>query len=252
MHVSSFLPADDVAVIMLSLFSEAEHNALQQELNIRLWKKDAYDSLNRMLACPSLGRRGPTSVKRFIVYSAVKCLLEKQGEVREMLIGQSIFDKPDFCPTLDARVRHIAIEARDKIELYYATEGANDPVRLRIPKNSYISHFLDRRPLIEIADIVDWTARPGREPLCSSLPAELAYQLERVRGLHVKNKSAVGTGSGHYLVRGTLGSRDEILHVNLTLQNLKSGKTVADGSLERSRDDAMRPAAAAMVALSMI
>ncbi|MEM9427567.1 MAG: hypothetical protein AAGA06_12795 [Pseudomonadota bacterium] len=57
-------------------------------------------------------------------------------------IGLDVFDKPeDFDPTIDTIMRVQASKLRSRLDLYYATEGAEDPLRILVPKGSYVPVF---------------------------------------------------------------------------------------------------------------
>ena len=57
-------------------------------------------------------------------------------------IGLDVFDKPeDFDPAIDTIVRVQAGKLRSRLDLYYATDGADDPLRILVPKGSYVPVF---------------------------------------------------------------------------------------------------------------
>ena len=57
-------------------------------------------------------------------------------------IGLDVFDKPeDFDPAIDTIVRVQASKLRSRLDLYYAKEGAEDPLRILVPKGSYVPVF---------------------------------------------------------------------------------------------------------------
>jgi len=55
----------------------------------------------------------------------------------EMAIGASVFGRPDFNPKLDTIVRVEMRRLRQKLDEFYASEGAGLPFRLRFERNSY-------------------------------------------------------------------------------------------------------------------
>ncbi|SHM63444.1 hypothetical protein SAMN04488057_102408 [Cyclobacterium lianum] len=66
----------------------------------------------------------------------VRCSLDEDAP-KETIIAAEVFGKPDFDPSESTLVRVYVYKLREKLRKYYATEGSEDPYRLRIPKGSY-------------------------------------------------------------------------------------------------------------------
>lgn len=61
------------------------------------------------------------------------------SQLKETTIAVEVFNRPaDYDPKSDAIVRVHARRVRDKLDLYYRTFGANDPIRIDLPKGGYI------------------------------------------------------------------------------------------------------------------
>ena len=72
------------------------------------------------------------------------CELGLQGrvdEINETNIGARLFCRPDYDPTIDGIVRSHASRMRQRLERYFSEEGAEEPIRLFIPKGAYIPVF---------------------------------------------------------------------------------------------------------------
>src|ERR1044071_314478 len=68
-------------------------------------------------------------------------------ELNEHILGYDVFGRDNsYNPSSDPIVRVFAHEIRKKLEAYYATEGANDEVRLEIPAGSYQPVFIRHLP----------------------------------------------------------------------------------------------------------
>jgi hypothetical protein len=66
-------------------------------------------------------------------------------ELNEHLLGYDVFGRDSsYNPSDDPIVRVCAHEIRKKLEVYYGSEGANDPIRLEIPAGSYQPVFTQR------------------------------------------------------------------------------------------------------------
>lgn len=70
----------------------------------------------------------------------------RASEITEAMIGERILNRRDFDPGTDTIVRVQMRRLRSKLEEYYRTEGAEDPIRLEIPRYSYVPQFIKVEP----------------------------------------------------------------------------------------------------------
>lgn len=62
--------------------------------------------------------------------------------IKEYTLGTEVFGRPDtFDPRTDPIVRAEASRLRQRLELYYATEGRSDSLSITLPRGSYIPEF---------------------------------------------------------------------------------------------------------------
>src|SRR5262245_64532131 len=75
-----------------------------------------------------------------------RCALENRiDEISEQRIDERVFERaPDYNPNEDNIVRSQARLLRRKLEAYFASEGEQEPVVLRIPKGGYTPEFVER------------------------------------------------------------------------------------------------------------
>ncbi len=84
-------------------------------------------------------------LREFLLYVCKSALDSHVDEISEQKIGERVFHRaPDYNPNEDNIVRSQARLLRQKLEAYFATEGADEPVILRIPKGGYVPEFIDR------------------------------------------------------------------------------------------------------------
>lgn len=77
-------------------------------------------------------------MRRFLEFTVRQTLEGKAGEIKEALVGVEVFDRPaDYDPRVDPIVRVEARRLRQKIEEYYASDGAGDAVRIVYAKGGY-------------------------------------------------------------------------------------------------------------------
>ncbi len=83
-----------------------------------------------------------TRLARFLEYLVEQTLAGNDDALKGYAIGLDVFDKPeDFDPAIDTIVRVQASKLRSRLDLYYAKEGAEDPLRILVPKGSYVPVF---------------------------------------------------------------------------------------------------------------
>ena len=81
----------------------------------------------------------------FLVYVCRCAVEDRLDEVSEHRIGESVFERPsDYNPNEDNIVRSQARLLRQKLDAYFASEGASEPLVLRIPKGRYCPEFIER------------------------------------------------------------------------------------------------------------
>src|SRR5580693_1616572 len=105
---------------MTNLFSMVEDAEVDSQLR-RILESAAFAASARsaqfLQFCVERSRQGQTS------------------QLKETTIALEVFNRPaDYDPKSDAIVRVHARRVRDKLDLYYRTFGANDPIRIDLPK----------------------------------------------------------------------------------------------------------------------
>src|SRR5438128_2161976 len=81
--------------------------------------------------------------------------------LNEHILGYDVFGRDSsYNPSNDPIVRVFAHEIRKKLEVYYANEGATDPVRLEIPAGSYQPVFT-RQAVAHTSEEIETTLPPG-------------------------------------------------------------------------------------------
>jgi TolB-like protein len=119
----------------------------------------------------------------------------------------SVYERrEDFDPQVDPIVRVEAGRLRRSLEHYYLTAGANDPVRIEIPKGSYVPTFgpariqpsgtesqptgkedspLPSGPSIAVMPLLDLTGDEEQDYFADGLTEELTTELARYQDLRV-------------------------------------------------------------------
>ena len=86
--------------------------------------------------------------RRFLTHIVEQTLAGRTDGIKELVLGIEVFDRPsDFDPKVDTIVRVEAGKLRKRLEEYYADEGGSSPLRIEIPKGSYVPQFQFRPQL---------------------------------------------------------------------------------------------------------
>jgi len=98
------------------------------------------DQLERILNTPPLV--SSPSLSRFLRYVVEETAAGRGAAIKEYTLGLNVFDRGDeFNPRLDPIVRVQARNLRARLDKYYATQGTDDPVRIELPKGTYVPVF---------------------------------------------------------------------------------------------------------------
>jgi ActR/RegA family two-component response regulator len=99
------------------------------------------DALKRVIGS-SVFRTSPILVA-FLRFIVERALAKDERAIKAYVIGVAAMGlRTDFDPSTNAIVRVTAKRLREAIRRYYESEGANDPVRIRVERGSYMPRFV--------------------------------------------------------------------------------------------------------------
>ena len=111
-----------------------------RDWNNALEKSQVLDQLARVLTSEPF-KRSPRSAA-FLKFVVEQALSGRSDFIKGRAIAMAVFDRrEDENPEEDAIVRIQAGRVRKRLSQYYEEQGANDPLRISIPKGSYIPVF---------------------------------------------------------------------------------------------------------------
>jgi tetratricopeptide (TPR) repeat protein len=97
-------------------------------------------AIGRILATPAFVRSA--RLARFLRFAVEQRLSGRTDPLKEIEVGVQVFDRgADFDPRVDPVVRVQARLLRFKLHEYYETVGKTDPIRIDLPKGSYLPAF---------------------------------------------------------------------------------------------------------------
>lgn len=96
--------------------------------------------LERILAGPRFaGAQRTSSFLRFVVE---RTLAGRAEEIKELVLAAELYGRgSDYDPKADSVVRVEASRVRARLHDYYEQAGRTDPIRIEIPKGSYVPRF---------------------------------------------------------------------------------------------------------------
>ena len=90
--------------------------------------------------------RRAAAMRAFLLYVTNQEILGQADKLKEHNIGVEVLGrKPDYLPTSDNIVRVRAHELRGRLERHFASEGADEPVVIKLPAGSYAPQFVPRK-----------------------------------------------------------------------------------------------------------
>jgi hypothetical protein len=146
------------------------------------------------LACRIAVSRGfnrSELLKRFLLDVCEQALLGRTREITEQRIGIRIFGRPaGYDSGEDNIVRNYARMLRKRLETYFAEDGAEEPLRLTIPRGGYMPVFVSapgaKKPVVPaFSSIV--AAREDETPPVVVLPVEEPQGCKNKMRLHERS-----------------------------------------------------------------
>src|SRR5262245_6944351 len=127
--------------VTLKRWSESDQKAIREQLGRTLNSAPFQHSRRR---------------QRFLEYIISETLAGRGERLKGYNIALAVFDRTEtFDSNIDPTVRMEAGRLRDRLREYYETDGRDDPVRIELPKGTYI-------PLIEFRPAPARDPRPAR------------------------------------------------------------------------------------------
>jgi hypothetical protein len=141
----------------------------------------------------SRGFRKSGLLKRFLLEVSELALAGRAQEITEQRLGICVFGRPEgYDPGEDNIVRSYARMLRKRLEVYFADEGAQEPLRLTIPRGGYV-------PVFEAVPRVHKPAAP-EQLLTAVQAAEQASEIPAYADRQHRHWATCGMATGAALV----------------------------------------------------
>jgi len=216
-------------------------------------------SLSAILASSEFsGKEKNCTLLKFLVEET---LAGRADHLKQYTIGTAILNRPpDFNPDLDPIVRILAGRLRRSLNTYYEQEGRENPIRIEIPKGSYIPIFIDTRidetddnesksvileagdsirPVIAVQPLRNLTGDPGQAYFARGFTQELIIELSRYEDFQViiSDESSgeadrnqihdAGSADGaHFIISGSVRKAEKTIKISIQLVDPASGEYI--------------------------
>jgi hypothetical protein len=115
----------------------------QLERNVGIAGDPRWELVERIVASPCFVKS--PRLCSFLIYICDLYLRGRADEINELNIGEALFERPaNYDPSADGIVRSHASRLRQRLDQYFSEEGAQEPIRLLIPKGGYMPVFEPR------------------------------------------------------------------------------------------------------------
>jgi len=215
--------------------------------------------------------RASDKQRKFLTFVVEETVADRSAQLKGYTIAVVVYGRTEkFDPQVDPIVRVEAGRLRRALEHYYLTAGKNDPVRIKIPKGSYVPTFQAARisssgdnaptskqaddassnvPSIAVLPLINMTGGREQEYFTDGLTEELTSELARYQEFQViatqstmrfKNQTIdpkqVGTNLNvRFLLTGSVRQDSKTVKVAIRLLDTSTAAQVWGQSYKRDQ-----------------
>lgn len=225
------------------------------EINIEPRADAVRVQLERVLSAPEfVASKKMAAFLRFVVEETLE---GRSDRIKQYTIATKVFERDrDFDQQNDPIVRVQAAKVRRSLQRFYFEEGRSDPVRIAIPKGTYVPTFTRQEtltstetresgqstgpPAVAVAPFANHSGDPAKDYLAIGFAEDLSTELSRFPGVSVvaynaseqcgmcdRNVCKLGRELNvDFLICGSLRRADSSLRMNVQLFSTKAGTQV--------------------------
>jgi Tol biopolymer transport system component len=113
--------------------------------------------------------------RQFLEFCVGRALRGEVSDLKETTIAVEVFLRAtDYDPKSDPIVRVHARRVREKLDQYYRTEGAADPIRIELPKGGYVPQILRTLPMRR-TEFSGWEEQLAGEHIAHAVEHSVAH-----------------------------------------------------------------------------
>ena len=217
-------------------------------------KKQISLQLERILNSPDF-RASPQQIA-FLKFVVFQTLAGNASVIKGYTVATEVFGRgPGFDQTVDPVVSIQGSRLRRALERYYLTAGKHDPIRIDIPRGTYVPTFCDQQscegtidaefgkpidavapwPIVLIRPLENLTGNPDDDDVSAGLTVELAHSLCHFREIRVLEppyrgpESAFADMDADFVLTGNIRRDPERVTVAIRLIDAKNGFQIWSG-----------------------
>jgi serine/threonine-protein kinase len=216
------------------------------------------EHLDRIVRSPAFAKAD--RLRAFLRFVVEHTLTGQQGVIKEYSIAVEVCGRPaTFDAKTDPIVRVDANRLRARLDAYYRLEGRTDPIRIHLPKGSYVPTIASVAPppartraaSLAVLPFVNLGPQQDNEAFADGLTEELIHRLSLVPELRViartsafqyrskggdlrRIASDLGVG---YVVEGSVRSAADQIRVTVQLTEVEGCSVRWSGRYERHLND---------------
>jgi TolB-like protein len=209
--------------------------------------------LHRILAHPEF--QGTPQQNEFLRFVVLETLDGRQDTIKGYTVATEVFGrKADFDPKIDPIVSIQANKLRRALERYYLVAGGSDPIRIDMPKGTYVPTFRlqdndtpdseasrgerkalegrDSWPTVLVRPFRNLTGDPEQDYLGTGLATELTVELSRYQDVRVWMHSLGGMEAhasdsiARFVIDGSIHKDTSGIKVAVHLIDGKTGRQI--------------------------
>ncbi len=219
------------------------------------------DKISRQLElmADSLDFKATPQQMAFLKFIVNQTLTGNADHIKGYTVATEVFGRgADFDQSIDPIVSIQASRLRRALDRYYENAGLNDPIRINIPKGTYVPTFQEQRPnaspiaakkaapvsvmekwpTLLIRKLANLTAKPEDDYLAIGLTAELAHALGHYREIRVleaiyrNKKSPSPEMDSDFIITGSVRRDPENITVRIRLEDAQRGILIWSGKYQ--------------------
>jgi len=202
--------------------------------------------LRRILNSPAF--EATDAQKSFLRFVVEKVLSGQTSEIKGYTVATQVFGRrDDFDQATDPVVSIHANKLRRALERYYLLAGRKDPIRIDMPKGTYVPTFSHRIvketktnltagieeswPSVLIMPLRNLTGDPGKEHLGIGFAAELAVEIARFQDIKVlypieEQMQSRPADSCRFVLAGSIFDTGSGVKITVHLTDMKTGQQI--------------------------
>jgi len=231
-----------------------------QTLDPGISSDEILEQLNGILSHPEF--QATPQQRDFLRFVVTETLEGREHQIKGYTVATQVLGrKPDFDPKSDPAVSIQASRLRKALERYFLVAGGDDPIRIEIPKGTYVPVFHARKspgsdeaapqrghedfgerdpwPTVLVRPFRNLTGDPEQDYVSAGLASELAIELSRYQDIRVwmhglgGRRESASDNAARFLIEGSVHKDTAGIKVAVHLIDTTTGTQIL-GDMHRA------------------